>query len=183
MTDNILIKNARGLYAHVVEPHAFKEEDRKKYSIRVLIPLDNPALPRLEAAVDEAKQEFKAKFAKPFPNGKGDVSLRDADYYDEHPEYEGFKVLSASSSEKFAPLVVNEARQKVTDETEFYNGIGISVVVKPYPYNAMGSPGIAFALNGVQISDRSAEVIGGGSLSADALGFEDLSGDGLDELI
>lgn len=168
MANNVKIENARGLYAHLLEAHAFNEGDRKKYSLRVLIPEDEPTLAALEAEIEAAKAEFKAKFGKDFPK-RGDVSLREADYYDNDGAYDGFKVMSTSSSEKFAPVVVDEAVQPVTDASVFYNGIGVAVVVRPFAYSAMGNSGIAFALQGVQITDRSADEIGGGSSSVKAM--------------
>lgn len=182
MANNVKLENVRGVYAHVVEPHAFNEGDRKKYSLRVLIPEDSPCLAALEKEIAVAKEEFKSKNGKPFPEGRGDVALRDADYYDGHPEYQGYKVLSASSSERFKPVVVDEAVQPVTDASVFFNGIGLSCVVKPYSYATMGSTGVTFALNGVQITDRSTEEIGGGGRSAASMGFTNVAKD-LDDLI
>lgn len=161
MANNVKVQG-RSMYAHVVEPHAFNEGDRKKYSVRLLIPEGDPCLDRLESAIAEAKEDFKAKFGKPFP-ARGDVSLRDADYYEDHPEYRGYKVLNASSSEKFKPVVVDEAVQPLTDASVMYNGIVAACVVKPYAYSAMGNNGIAFALNGYQVVDRTADEIGGGN--------------------
>lgn len=177
MANNVKLENVRGVYAHVVEPFAFNEGDRKKYSLRVLIPEDSPCLASLAKEIAAAKDEFKQKNGKPFPEGRGDVALRDADYYDSHPEYEGYKVLNCSSSEKIKPVVVDEACQPVTDETVFYSGIGVNVVVKPYSYSTMGSTGITFALQGVQIADRTTDEIGGGGRSASSLGFSNVAGD------
>lgn len=176
MASNVKLEAVRGVYAHVLEPFAFNEGDRKKYSLRVLIPVDSPSLAALTREIEAAKKEFAQKNGKPFP-ARGDIALRDADYYDGHPEYEGFKVLNASSSEKIKPLVVDEATQPVTDASVLYNGIGLNVVVKPYSYSAMGNVGVTFALQGVQIADRSAEEIGGGGRSAASLGFSNVAKD------
>lgn len=178
MTTNIMLRNVRGLYAHVLEPHAFNEGDRKKYSLRVLIQeTDTESLQALAKGIKEAKAEYQAKNGKPFPEGRGDVALRDADYYEGHPEYEGFKVLSCSSSEKIKPVVVDEATQPVTDASVLYNGIELNVVVRPYSYSVMGNAGVTFALQGVQIADRSAEEIGGGGRTAAGLGFSSVAVD------
>lgn len=169
MADIVNLAGVRIAYPHLVEPHAFREGDRAKYSAVVLVPKDAPeVLEALEKAVAQAKREFEAKSGRVF---SGRTPIKDGGENVKHPEFADFYVLNVSTSLKAPPVVVDEDCEPVTSDSEMYPGVGVRVVVRPYSYDVAGSSGISFALNGVQIVDRSTPRLEGGN-QLTGMGFE-----------
>lgn len=135
-------------YAHLFEPHAI-EGNEPKYSVSVIIPKsDKETLQAIKDAVNEAKEQGKAKFGgKIPPNLK--TPLRDGD--SERPDDEAYKnsyFLNASSKNK--PGIVDKSRTAIYDATEVYSGCYARLTLNFYPFSASGNKGIAAGLGNVQ---------------------------------
>lgn len=135
-------------YAHLFEPHAI-EGNEPKYSVSVIIPkTDTETLKAIKEAVNEAKEQGKAKWnGKVPPNLK--TPLRDGDA--ERPDDEAYAncyFLNASSKNK--PGVVDQNVQPVLDATEVYSGCYGRLTLNFYPFSASGNKGIAAGLGNVQ---------------------------------
>lgn len=135
-------------YAHLFEPHAI-EGNEPKYSVSVIIPkTDKETLQAIKAAVDEAKEQGKAKFGGKIP-GNLKTPLRDGDVEREGDEaYAGCYFLNANSKNK--PGVVDINVQPVLDQSEVYSGCYARLTLNFYPYSASGNKGIAAGLGNVQ---------------------------------
>lgn len=135
-------------YAHLFEPHAI-EGNEPKYSVSVIIPKsDKETLQAIKEAVNEAKEQGKAKW-----NGKVPANvktpLRDGDIDREGDEaYAGCYFLNANSKNK--PGVVDINVQPILDSTEVYSGCYARLTLNFYAYNANGNKGIAAGLGNVQ---------------------------------
>lgn len=139
---------ARLSYAHLFEPHAI-EGNEPKYSVSVIIPkTDTETLKAIKAAVDEAKENGKAKWNGKIPTALK-TPLRDGDT--ERPDdeaYENSYFLNANSKNK--PGVVDQNVQPILDATEVYSGCYARLTLNFYPYSASGNKGIAAGLGNVQ---------------------------------
>lgn len=135
-------------YAHLFEPHAI-EGNEPKYSVSVIIPKsDKETLQAIKEAVNEAKEQGKAKW-----NGKVPANvktpLRDGDVDREGDEaYAGCYFLNANSKNK--PGIVDINVQPILDSTEVYSGCYARLTLNFYAYNANGNKGIAAGLGNVQ---------------------------------
>ena len=135
-------------YAHLFEPHAI-EGNEPKYSVSVIIPkTDIETLKAIKEAVNQAKEEGKAKFGGKVP-GNLKTPLRDGDVDREGDEaYAGCYFLNANSKNK--PGVVDINVQPVMDSTEVYSGCYARLTLNFYAYSASGNKGIAAGLGNVQ---------------------------------
>lgn len=168
MADVVSLTGVQMAFAHLAEPFAF-QGGTAKYSALVLIPKDNiEALAAVNKAIAQAQSEFHQKNGRPFT---GRTPLKDGAENTKHPEFESFMTFNAATSLKAPPVVVDEDVQPITSDSEFYPGIGVRVVVRPYSYDVAGNSGISFALNGVQVVDRSTDRLEGGNSLA-SMGFE-----------
>ncbi|MGJ0841557.1 DUF2815 family protein [Clostridium tertium] len=135
-------------YAHLFEPHAI-EGNEPKYSVSVIIPKsDKETLQAIKEAVNEAKEQGKAKW-----NGKVPANvktpLRDGDVDREGDEaYAGCYFLNVNSKNK--PGIVDINVQPILDLTEVYSGCYARLTLNFYAYNANGNKGIAAGLGNVQ---------------------------------
>lgn len=135
-------------YAHLFEPHAI-EGNEPKYSVSVIIPKsDKETLQAIKEAVNEAKEQGKAKWGGKIPSTLK-TPLRDGD--EERPDDEAYKncyFLNASSKNK--PGVVDANVQPVMDATEVYSGCYGRLTLNFYPFSASGNKGVAAGLGNVQ---------------------------------
>lgn len=135
-------------YAHLFEAHAI-EGNEPKYSVSVIIPKsDTETLKAIKAAVDEAKEQGKAKFGGKIP-ATLKTPLRDGDV--ERPDegaYANCYFLNANSKNK--PGIVDINVQPILDATEVYSGCYARLTLNFYPYSASGNKGIAAGLGNVQ---------------------------------
>jgi Protein of unknown function (DUF2815). len=145
-------------YAHLFEPHAI-EGNEPKFSTSVIISKnDKETLQAIKDAVNEAKENGKAKW-----NGKIPATLktplRDGDT--ERPDDEAYTnsyFLNANSKNK--PGVVDKDVQPILDATEVYSGCYARLTLNFYPYSASGNKGVAAGLGNVQKLDDG-EPLGG----------------------
>lgn len=159
----VITGKVRFSYAHVFKPKAVSEGEQEKYSVSILIPKkDKATLKRVEAAIEAAYLEGKAKYKLP----KGcKQPLRDGD--EERPDdeaYEGMMFMNASSNSK--PGVVDKDQDPIIEQDEFYSGCWGRASVNFYPYNNV-SKGVACGLNNLQKLDDGDRLSGGSTASED----------------
>ena len=158
-------------YAHIWEPKSINGSE-PKYSVSVIVPkTDTATIARIEAAIEEAKQQGKSKvFGGTIPK-KLKTPLRDGDEEKDDEVYAGSFFFNANSSK--APGIVDLSRKPITDEEEVYSGCYARVSATFYPFNVNGNVGIAAGLNNLQ-KTRDGERLGGRSSAEDDFndGFE-----------
>lgn len=151
-------------YEHVWEPAAIKDGE-PKYSVSLIIPKsDTKTIKAIQDAVEQAKQDGKAKFGGRIPANLK-LPLRDGDI--ERPEDEAYAdsyFINANSKDK--PQIVDKQVQPILDRNEVYSGCYARVSISIYPFNTNGNRGIACGLGNIQkIADG--EPLGGRTRAED----------------
>ena len=107
-------------YAHVWEPASINGGD-EKYSVSLIIPKsDKKTVKAIQDAVEQAKQDGKAKFGGKIPANLK-LPLRDGDI--ERPDDEAYAdsyFINANSKDK--PQIVDTKVQRILDQSEVYSG-------------------------------------------------------------
>jgi len=169
----VVTGEGRLFYVHAFEA---KENDQgvKKFSAQYLFKKsDKATVDAIAAAINAAKEEFKAKFPGlmlkngQFPTGfrlpvrDGDEEL--AQEVKTDPDYKGHYFINASSKNK--PGIVDTQGQEILSQAEIYSGMFGRVILNFYPYDAKGNRGIAAGLNGIQKVRDGEPKSGAGSVS------------------
>lgn len=171
----VITNEARMSYAHVFEPHGI-DGNEPKYSVSILIPKeDTETIKLINEAVEEAKQEGKAKWNGKIPPTLK-LPLRDGD--EERPDdeaYAGHYFFNATSKNK--PGIVKKGSAglvEITDEDDFYSGVFAKASVNFYAYNANGNRGVAAGLQNL-LKWRDGDRLAGGASAAEDFAdeFED----------
>ncbi len=135
-------------YANVWEPKSINGSD-EKYSVSLIIPkTDKKTIAQIEAAVEAAKQEGKAKFGGKIPANLK-LPLRDGDI--DRPEDEAYKnsyFVNANSKER--PGIVDKSVKPILDQYEFYSGCYGRASITFYAFNQNGNKGVACGLQNLQ---------------------------------
>ena len=140
----------RFAYANVHTPAPSMSGGAEKYSICCLVDKrDEATIKEFKEAFETAKAEGKATKW----NGKVPPSvknpLRDGDTErPDRPEFEGMLFFNAST--KIKPQIVDENRDPIYFENEFYSGCFGRASISLYPYDTSGSKGVAVGLNNLQ---------------------------------
>lgn len=150
--ENIKTKVVTGMvrfsYANVWEPKSINGSD-EKYSVSLIIPkTDKKTIAQIEAAIEAAKQEGKAKFVGKIPSNLK-LPLRDGDI--DRPEDEAYKnayFINANSKER--PGIVDKSVKPILDQSEFYSGCYGRASITFYAFNQNGNKGIACGLQNLQ---------------------------------
>ena len=151
-------------YAHVWEPASINGGD-EKYSVSLIIPKsDTKTIKAIQDAVEQAKQDGKAKFGGKIPANLK-LPLRDGDI--ERPDDEAYAdsyFINANSKDK--PQIVDIKVQPILDQSEVYSGCYARVSITLYAFNSNGNRGIACGLGNIQkVADG--EPLGGRSRAED----------------
>lgn len=151
-------------YAHIWEPASINGSD-EKYSVSLIIPKsDTKTVKAIQDAVEQAKQDGKAKFGGKIPANLK-LPLRDGDI--ERPDDEAYAdsyFINANSKDK--PQIVDTKVQPIIDRSEVYSGCYARVSISLYAFNTNGNKGIACGLGNIQkIADG--EPLGGRSRAED----------------
>jgi hypothetical protein len=146
----VITGKVRFCFVHVFEPYAGDDDGKEKYSVCILIDEnDKSTLDAVNAAIEHAKQEGKAKkFEGKIPSSLKSPLANGEDKADERPEYVGKFYLNARSEDK--PGIVDINRRPITDKEGFYSGCYGRASITFYAYNWNGKKGIGVALNNVQ---------------------------------
>ncbi|RZT02926.1 DUF2815 family protein [Cuneatibacter caecimuris] len=161
MSTKVVTGTVRFSYLNVFKPKAITEGQDPKYSVSLLIPKEDKAtLRKIRDAIEAEKKAGAAEKWKGKVPANLKTPLRDGDVEraDEHPEYEGMYFLNASSSEK--PILLDETKEEVLDQTELYSGCWGRANVNFYCFDVNGNRGIAVGLNALQ-KKRDDEPLGG----------------------
>jgi hypothetical protein len=150
--ENIKTKVVTGMvrfsYANVWEPKSINGSD-EKYSVSLIIPkTDKKTIAQIEAAIEAAKQEGKAKFGGKIPANLK-LPLRDGDI--DRPEDEAYKnayFINANSKER--PGIVDKSVKPILDQSEFYSGCYGRASITFYAFNQNGNKGVAVGLQNLQ---------------------------------
>ena len=125
---------------------------------------DTKTVKDIQNAVEQAKQDGKAKFGGRIPANLK-LPLRDGDI--ERPDDEAYKdcyFINCNSKDK--PQIVNKNVQPILDRNEVYSGCYARVSISLYPFNTNGNKGIACGLGNIQkIADG--EPLGGRTRAED----------------
>ena len=174
----VITGKVRFSYAHVHEPYAVQEGQDKKYSVSILIDKkDTATLKKIETAIENAMELGKAKFGGKIPKSLK-LPLRDGDEEkDDDENYVGRMFINASSKSK--PGIVDQNREPIMSNDEFYSGCYGRASLNFYAFNVSGNKGIACGLNNLQKLEDGNKLSGGSSAESDfddAYEGEDLLG-------
>lgn len=161
MSTKVVTGTVRFSYLNVFKPKAITEGQDPKYSVSLLIPKEDKAtLRKIRDAIEAEKKAGAAEKWKGKVPANLKTPLRDGDVEraDEHPEYEGMYFLNASSSKK--PILLDETKEEILDQTELYSGCWGRANVNFYCFDVNGNRGIAVGLNALQ-KKRDDEPLGG----------------------
>ena len=160
---------ARFSFVHIFEPKVI--DDKAKYQVTLLIPkTDKNTLAKIDAAIEAAKEAYKAKRpGKKLPASLA-TTLHDGDGQrpngdDFGPECKGCMVITVSSNNK--PVVVYADKTPMTEPTELYSGCYGRAVINFYVYDTQGSIGVTAGLNGIMKLEDGEPLAGGVVTDAD----------------
>lgn len=167
-------------------PKAFEQQE-PKYSIVMLfdkkIDLSKPATNKAGQPLSESmkKAVFNAATEKWGPKEKWPKNLRlpfrDGSEREDTPGYKGTTFVSASS--KIQPGLVNQLRQPILNERDFYAGCYARAELIAFAYDKAGNKGVSFSLQNVQ-KLRDGEVFSGRKNAEDVFDAVDDGSDDAD---
>ena len=165
----VVTGRVRFSYVNVFTPTSVQEGGEKNYNICILIPKkDKKQIAKLEAAIEAAVEKGVQKWGgKP---KKIKLPLRDGDDEKEGEEWEGMLFLNAKSNRK--PQIVDEDRNPITDQEDFYSGCWGRASLNFYPYDYNGTKGVAVGLNNLQKLEDGERLGGDFSSAEDDFGDE-----------
>lgn len=154
MGTKVVTGKVRFSYVNVWEPQEPVGGGDPKYSVTLLIPKsDKATLGKIKVAMQEARDNFCKKHgAKALPEKfshtlhDGDGERDSGDPYGE--ECKGCYVITVSSKNK--PVIVDAARNPITDELEVYSGCYGRASINFFGYNANGKKGVSAGLMSLQ---------------------------------
>jgi hypothetical protein len=142
------------------------EKSEKKYGVTMLFPKDTD----IKALKKIAKDVIKDKWPKGKPKNLRSPFRKG----EEKPNLEGYEnVIFISAKSQRKPKLVDQRKQPVTDPDRIYPGIWLRAVVNAFTYTT-GQPGVAFALQHLQIVKDDDSFYGGGDPNED---FDELETD------
>ncbi len=149
MSTKVITGKCRASFVHLFEPQSINGSD-PKYSVSLIIPKsDTETIGKINAAIEEAKQNgIAGKWSgKLPPNLK--LPLRDGDV--DRPDDEAYAnsyFINANNTEK--PGVVDRRRVPITDPLTIYSGCYIRASISFYPFNSNGNRGVGASINNAQ---------------------------------
>ena len=137
-------------YAFVWKPQpSMNPGQDPKYSITLIVPKKADLTALKKAVTVAGKKKFGESYENMVKRNKLTLPFRDGDEEREGDElYKGKIFFSAKSSQK--PGIVDEDRNPIDDEFDFYSGCKCRISVYAYGHDVNGNKGVAFALNNVQ---------------------------------
>lgn len=144
-TKNFVTPVCRASYAHVWEMSVMPDGS-KKYSISLIIPKNDPGVPGIKAAINQAGiDKFgpdKDKWPKPFWN-----PLRDGDEERVEAAYKDSYFISPKSDRTVG--VVGPDAKPIFEQDDFYSGCYCRASVNWYGFDNAGKKGVGVGLNNV----------------------------------
>jgi hypothetical protein len=150
---NLTIEGVTLSYPHLFRAKTINDTGAPKFSAAFLIPESNPQLREL---FDLANQVINTKY----PNGELPHNFKGLPCYNaaDHPKYskleayKGMWLLNSSKAEsQGAPIIVDQQRNKVIDQSLIYPGLVVNVAVSIYTYDHPTSKGVTTGLEAIQI--------------------------------
>ncbi len=157
---NVVLKNVRLSFVHILKPFAYDPAQEPKYSATVLVSKSDQANTALIktaiAAAIEAGRNGKWNGTVPpnVPNPihDGDGVKQDGTTFG--PECKGCLVFTASTGKEYPVDVVDRSCQPIMDATQIYSGIYANISINFRPYLYQNKRGIGAYLGPVQkVSD------------------------------
>lgn len=145
------------------------KQGKDSYSVTMMFPKDTD-LSKLKEA---AQKVIKEKWGENKPK-KLKSPFKDADSYedsngdilkDKYEFMEGHVIVDAKTG--FAPGLVNEKKQKIIDENEFYSGCFAIATVVPFAYDQDGNKGVSFGLRNIMKLRDGDKLTGGATAEQD----------------
>lgn len=169
----VITGKVRFSYANVFVPTLAPGATDEKYSVAILIDkTDKATLDKVEKAIQEQLEVFKSKNAGKVPKNFK-YPLRDGDEdREDDPVYAGKMFFNASSKTK--PGIVDENREAIMSNDEFYSGCYGRASVNFYNFSVNGNTGIAVGLNNLQKLEDGERLAGGASAEEDFADENDL---------
>lgn len=157
----------RVAFPNVFEAKAINEGQTPFFSVTMLFD-KNADLALLKKAAHAA---IKKKWPTNPPSNLRNPFRPGSEKAEKYEGYEGTIYINAKT--KMKPGVVDGARNKIVDQSEFYAGCYARATIVPYAYNKAGNAGVAFALHNIQ-KIKEGESLGGRAKAEDD--FEALEG-------
>tara|TARA_R110000851_G_scaffold96792_2_gene209961 strand:- start:39767 stop:40312 length:546 start_codon:yes stop_codon:yes gene_type:complete len=161
----VIIQDVRCSYVYIKEPRKSEDGKDPKYSLQIIIPKNDPQLPKIKAAIKAAAQEKHGDSVK---MTMLKLPLRDGDTDREGEEYEGHLFINANSARK--PGIVNRNNEPADqdDMEEYcYSGAYFHASVNFYGYNFEGKKGVAAGLNNIMLRKKGDRLDGTASATSE----------------
>lgn len=144
----VVTGKVRASYANVDEPKSINGS-AEKYSCSFIVSKDDEkTVSAIKAAIEEAKQEGKAKFGGKIP-AVLKTPLRDGDVErPEDPAYKNAYFINANSKDK--PQLVDRNVRPILEPNTVYSGCYVRASLSFYAFNTNGNKGIACGLGNIQ---------------------------------
>lgn len=170
MSTKVITGKVRFSFVNIFEPKKNDDGTDGKYGVTLLIPKsDTVTLGKIKEAMAEARENFcKRNGATALPQ-KPNHTLHDGDGTKDNgepygEECKGHYVISVQSKDK--PIIVDYARNPITDPGEVYSGCYGRAAINFYGYSRNGKKGISAGLQSIQ-KLHDGEALGGTRGSAD----------------
>lgn len=135
----------RIVYAHVLSPYKFKEEDDAKYSATFLIDASDTI--QIKDINDAINKEALLYYNNNIPT-HAVLTLLDGNTDYDNDLYAGYYVMHAKS--KYAPSVITYKGADATPD-DIYNGVMAVATIRLYGYKAGRNTGIGYGLGNICI--------------------------------
>lgn len=159
----------RVAFPSVFEPKAIGNSPKKKYYLTMLFTLaeiakDPAEKKKWDDLMMSAKLVAEEKWPKGLPKGLANP-FQDGMQKQEYDGYgAGVKYLNTSTTTR--PGLIDAAKNKIEDPSDFYGGCYARATVNPYAWEFMGKVGVSFGLQNIQ-KVREGEPFGGRTRAED----------------
>lgn len=168
----VLLKDVRLSYVHIMEPYQSPKQPKPKYSATILLPKSDIAQKQsIDTAIAAAIEEGRKKYGASVP-AQPKHPVHDGDGYTQNgkefgPEAKGHWVFTASQDPKYKVEVVDITGAPITDHAQVYSGMYANVLINFYYYDNQ-SQGVGCSLGPVQ-KTRDGEAFGGAPTPASSV--------------
>lgn len=140
----------RASFPQVFNPKAVQEGQEPKYSISMLFDEEAQKSPEFKAMKELMMKAIKNKWGP--DKKKWPKNLRNPFRDGTEKEFDGYGegVVFVNASSKMKPGIVDQGRNAIISEEEFYAGCYARATVNVFAYDTMGNKGVAFGLNNLQ---------------------------------
>jgi len=144
---------------------------KDRFSIQMVFDKTNTDLGKMKKAAQQCAINKWGADKNKWPKGMR-KPFRDGDVEDKGEMLHGKIFVNAATDYK--PGLVNQDREPIISDEDFYAGCFARATVVPFAYNTAGNSGVSFGLRNIQLI-RKGDRIGGGIAAEDE--FESLASD------